>query len=137
MIPTNYDDQLIESYNSAIPGWAQQRTTSQSPIVVADCSRAAGYTNAMFEDSLHPNALGDQFIASKVGPPLIQFIRDVQGGGTAPPTSTTTTSTSVAPQPTAACAARWGQCGGRDWTGPKCCAQGTCQVSNEWFSQCL
>ncbi|KAK4155189.1 cellobiose dehydrogenase [Chaetomidium leptoderma] len=34
--------------------------------------------------------------------------------------------------------AKWGQCGGRQWTGAFVCAAGsTCQVQNEWYSQCL
>ncbi|KAK4031620.1 carbohydrate-binding module family 1 protein [Parachaetomium inaequale] len=48
------------------------------------------------------------------------------------------------PQPTAGngnsgtgCAALYGQCGGRDFTGAKCCASGTCKAANEWYSQCL
>ncbi|ELQ41141.1 hypothetical protein OOU_Y34scaffold00300g2 [Pyricularia oryzae Y34] len=28
-------------------------------------------------------------------------------------------------------------CGGQDWTGAKCCSQGTCKVSNQWYSQCV
>ncbi|KAG8823585.1 hypothetical protein FRC19_003497, partial [Serendipita sp. 401] len=31
----------------------------------------------------------------------------------------------------------YGQCGGQGWTGPTTCAQGTCKVSNQWYSQCL
>lgn len=31
----------------------------------------------------------------------------------------------------------YGQCGGEGWTGPKTCAQGTCKVSNQYYSQCL
>ncbi|KFA47734.1 hypothetical protein S40293_09483 [Stachybotrys chartarum IBT 40293] len=31
----------------------------------------------------------------------------------------------------------YGQCGGQGWTGPTTCAQGTCTVSNQWYSQCL
>ncbi|KFZ24205.1 hypothetical protein V502_01314 [Pseudogymnoascus sp. VKM F-4520 (FW-2644)] len=35
-------------------------------------------------------------------------------------------------------AAHWGQCGGSGWTGPTACASPyTCQVSNQWYSQCL
>lgn len=60
------------------------------------------------------------------------------GGGSIPQTSTTTTST-AGNQPTLSpeCAALYGQCGGQDWTGPTCCASGTCKVSNQWYSQCL
>ncbi|KAI9150026.1 putative Carbohydrate Esterase Family 3 [Paramyrothecium foliicola] len=140
IIPTSWSDATIESVNSAIPGWAQQRSTSQSPIVVADCSRAAGFTNSMLEtDGIHPNSQGDQFLAQQIGPKLIQFIKDVRGGTTNPPPSTTlrTSATSNMPQPTGTCAALYGQCGGSGWPGPKCCTQGTCKASNEWYSQCL
>ena len=76
MIPTQWSDSTIEAVNTAIPNWAKQRTTTQSPITVADCSRAAGMTNAMLKgDKVHPNDLGDQFIAKQVGPVLIQVIK--------------------------------------------------------------
>lgn len=33
---------------------------------------------------------------------------------------------------------RWGQCGGRRWTGSFLCVEGTtCTPQNEWYSQCL
>ncbi|KAK4232733.1 NAD(P)H-quinone oxidoreductase subunit N [Achaetomium macrosporum] len=81
LIPTSWSDATIEAVNSAIPGWVQTHTTPQSPIVIADCSRAAGFTNAMLQtDGVHPNAQGDQFIAKQIGPKLIQFINDVRGG---------------------------------------------------------
>lgn len=33
---------------------------------------------------------------------------------------------------------RWGQCGGQQWEGGMVCAKPyTCQVVNEWYSQCL
>ncbi|KAK7960347.1 GDSL-like Lipase/Acylhydrolase [Apiospora saccharicola] len=80
MIPTSWSDATIESVNSAIPAWASQHSTTASPIVVADCSRAAGFTNAMLQqDGVHPNDLGDQFIAQQVGPKLIQAIKAAQG----------------------------------------------------------
>lgn len=35
-------------------------------------------------------------------------------------------------------AQRWGQCGGKGYTGPTACVSGTkCQVQNDWYSQCL
>lgn len=49
---------------------------------------------------------------------------------------TTTTRTTSSPQPTGACAPLYGQCGGSGWTGPTCCASGTCKAGNEWYSQC-
>ncbi|KAL8369484.1 hypothetical protein RB595_000008 [Gaeumannomyces hyphopodioides] len=75
IIPTRWSDATIESVNSAIPNWASQRSTSASPITVADCSRAAGFTNNMLEgDGVHSNGQGDDFIAKQVGPKLIQAI---------------------------------------------------------------
>ena len=83
LIPTSWSDATIEGVNTAIPGWVQAHTTSESPIVIADCSRAAGFTNGMLAgDGVHPNDQGDQFIAKQVGPKLVQFIKDVIGNGT-------------------------------------------------------
>jgi cellulose 1,4-beta-cellobiosidase len=63
---------------------------------------------------------------------------------TAKPTSTssvkTTSTSSAATVPTggAGTVPHWGQCGGKQWTGPTACAAPyTCKVSNEWYSQCL
>ncbi|KAK7937240.1 uncharacterized protein PG986_014108 [Apiospora aurea] len=138
LIPTSWSDSTIESVNSAIPAWASQHSTSASPIAVADCSRAAGFTNAMLQqDGVHPNDLGDQFIAQQVGPKLIAAIK--AGGGSAPVATTTlkTSTTAGAPStPTGNCAAMYAQCGGNGWAGATCCAQGACKVSNEWYSQC-
>jgi len=54
------------------------------------------------------------------------------GGGT------TTTPPSTGPTGTSgACSALYGQCGGIDWTGAKCCSAGTCQEANAYYSQCL
>jgi hypothetical protein len=143
LIPTSWSDATIESLNSQIPSWAQARSTTDSPIVVADCSRAAGYTNGMLEgDGVHPNTAGDQFLAQQIGPKLIQFIKDVQGGtGSQPPPASSTSAqppaqSSSQPPPSGSCASLWGQCGGNGWTGPTCCSQGTCKLSNEWYSQC-
>ncbi|KAK0732470.1 SGNH hydrolase-type esterase domain-containing protein [Apiosordaria backusii] len=147
LIPTSWSDATIEAVNNAIPGWVQTHTTSQSPIVIADCSRAAGFTNNMLEgDGVHPNSQGDQFLARQIGPKLIQFIDDVQGGSGSPsttvptptPATTLSTITTSSPQPTGGnCAALYGQCGGQGFQGPTCCSQGTCRASNQWYSQCL
>ncbi|KAK3215970.1 hypothetical protein GRF29_8g1693499 [Pseudopithomyces chartarum] len=76
LIPTSWSDATVESINTQIPNWVSQHTTAQSPITIADCSRAAGYTNAMLRgDGVHPNDQGDQFIASKVGPALIKALQ--------------------------------------------------------------
>ncbi|SPO03716.1 related to cellulose binding protein CEL1 [Cephalotrichum gorgonifer] len=39
--------------------------------------------------------------------------------------------------PCTKCAPLYGRCGGRGFTGPTCCSQGTCRQSNPWYSQCL
>ena len=95
LIPTSWSDATIEAINNAIPGWVQARTTSQSPIVIADCSRAAGFTNAMLQsDGVHPNDQGDRFLAEQIGPKLLQFINDV-GGAAGNPSAAATTATNV------------------------------------------
>ncbi|KAF9480944.1 hypothetical protein BDN70DRAFT_893748 [Pholiota conissans] len=52
---------------------------------------------------------------------------------TTPPVTTSTPTTT----PVTGGAALYGQCGGTGWTGPTTCAQGTCKVSNQYYSQCL
>ncbi|KAK3389202.1 SGNH hydrolase-type esterase domain-containing protein [Podospora didyma] len=76
LIPTSWSDKTVEAVNTAIPGWAAQHNTSQSPVTVADCSRAGGMTNAMLRsDGVHPNDQGDQFIAKQLSPVLIRVIK--------------------------------------------------------------
>merc|ERR1711979_160394 len=42
------------------------------------------------------------------------------------------------PTPSADCSSTYDQCGGNNWGGPTCCQAGsTCQVQNEWYSQCV
>ncbi|KAJ4002543.1 hypothetical protein NW752_012464 [Fusarium irregulare] len=67
------------------------------------------------------------------------------GGSTNPPTTTLQTSarpsSSTQNPPTNTqpgnCASLWGQCGGSGFTGPKCCATGTCKATNDFYSQCV
>ncbi|TDZ47007.1 Endo-1,4-beta-xylanase B [Colletotrichum trifolii] len=56
-------------------------------------------------------------------------------GGSPPPSSPPPTS----PPPSGgSCAAKWTQCGGSGWSGATCCQSGsTCQVTNQWYSQCV
>jgi len=56
------------------------------------------------------------------------------GTGTNPGGGSSTTS---APPSSSTGAPLYGQCGGIGWTGPTTCAQGTCKVSNPYYSQCL
>merc|ERR1711918_43021 len=57
------------------------------------------------------------------------------------PVTTRAPVTTVPPTPTQRPAPSgsplWGQCGGNNWTGPTSCAEGRCQISNEWYSQCV
>ncbi|KAI4671671.1 uncharacterized protein J4E78_000167 [Alternaria triticimaculans] len=39
--------------------------------------------------------------------------------------------------PAAGCASMYGQCGGKGFTGAKCCAKGSCKAANDWYSQCV
>jgi endoglucanase len=49
-----------------------------------------------------------------------------------PPTPT------PSPTPSTTCSGLWQQCGGKTWTGPTCCVKrSTCQVTNEYYSQCV
>ncbi|KFA74911.1 hypothetical protein S40288_11168 [Stachybotrys chartarum IBT 40288] len=146
LIPSTFNGGPITTLNNAIPGWVQQYTTVQSPIVIADCSSNNGFTTGMLEDGIHPNLQGDQFIARQIGPLLIQFIRDIQGSPN--PSSTTLTTISMTTSTTSSrtltsttaapsggnCAPLWGQCGGRGFDGPTCCSQGINGNDNRLFA---
>lgn len=64
-------------------------------------------------------------------------IRASGGNPTPTPTSSSSPSTPTSALPGGNCAALYGQCGGQGWSGATCCSQGTCKVSNPWYSQCL
>ncbi|GJC90822.1 multidomain esterase [Colletotrichum liriopes] len=76
LIPLSYNMNGVDAVNAQIPKWAQSQNSTNSPILLADCSTAAGYTLVMNkQDGVHPNEQGDRFIASKVGPLLIKQIK--------------------------------------------------------------
>ncbi|CAF2616788.1 unnamed protein product [Rotaria sp. Silwood2] len=52
-------------------------------------------------------------------------------------TQSTAISSSSSSSVNQGCSALWEQCGGIGWTGPTCCYQSTCVVSNPYYSQCL
>jgi cellulase len=55
-----------------------------------------------------------------------------------PPSTTTTTSKTTTSSASGATQTEYGQCGGTGYTGPTVCAAPyTCQVSNQYYSQCL
>ena len=109
--------------NTPSSGWTQK--------IYGDGSQLQGFFGASVGHS--PNVVPDN---------LLRFF-GIVGGGTQPsstsgnPLPTTSTSTGGGTNPTGTCQSLYGQCGGNGWTGAKCCAQGTCKVSNEWYSQCL
>ncbi|KAF3163921.1 hypothetical protein EYR41_005674 [Orbilia oligospora] len=55
------------------------------------------------------------------------------GGGT----TTTPQAAQTTPGNSGNCASLYGQCGGLNFNGPKCCSSGNCRYSNDWYSQCL
>ncbi|XP_006457579.1 hypothetical protein AGABI2DRAFT_196213 [Agaricus bisporus var. bisporus H97] len=64
----------------------------------------------------------------------------ITGDGSTPPTSPppTTTPPSTTTSPNGPAQSQWGQCGGIGWQGPFTCVAGTtCQMINQWYSQCL
>jgi lysophospholipase L1-like esterase len=80
VIPLSFNNNGINTLNAAIPAWAAQKNSTESPIQLADCSTKAGYTNAMNRDGVHPNAQGDALMAKQIGPILIQMIKDKIAG---------------------------------------------------------
>ena len=70
----------VDDINKAIPAWVEANTKPNSPIVIADCSKEAGFTAGMLRDGVHPNAQGDQFMAKQISPLLIQFVKDKLAG---------------------------------------------------------
>lgn len=57
-------DQRVITLNNSIPGWAQSKTSSQSPIIIVD--QWTGFdVIADTYDGVHPNEQGDRKIAAK------------------------------------------------------------------------
>ncbi|WP_049565893.1 cellulose binding domain-containing protein [Nonomuraea sp. SBT364] len=79
--------------NDAIPGWAAATSTQQSPVVVVD--QWTGFsTGADTYDGVHPNAAGDQKIADRWYPALVDAL---SGTPTVSPTATPTVTSTVPP----------------------------------------
>jgi len=64
--------------NNAIPSWAAGLNSTESPIFIADCY--TGYQMSDLRDGVHPNLNGDQFIAARVGPLLLDAVRQSLAG---------------------------------------------------------
>lgn len=82
--------QRVVALNDAIPGWAAGISTAQSPVVVVD--QWTGFsTGADTYDGVHPNASGDQKIADRWYPALVDVLSGPQ------PTVTPTLTPTVTP----------------------------------------
>lgn len=113
----NVGNVYYAEYGNSGPGaagnrvsWARRLAGPVAPAAVL----GADYAAQPWFDAAYPNAATD---------------------GTPPPTATPTAAPGNGGG--GACAALYGQCGGQGHTGPKCCAAGTCTLSNDWYSQCL
>lgn len=56
---------------------------------------------------------------------------------TSPASTTTTASSGSGSSGSGNCVALYAQCGGTGYTGGTCCTTGSCQYSNQYYSQCL
>ncbi len=67
----------IQALNARIPAWAQGLNSTDSPIVIADCY--TGFSTSDLRDGVHPSASGDKIIASRVGPLLLNYVKQSLG----------------------------------------------------------
>ena len=89
MNPSNCADcgQRVAALNAAIPSWASQKSTPQSPVVVVN--QWTGFSTASDTyDGVHPNDAGNQKMSDRWYPALAAQL----GGATRPPTSNPPTS---------------------------------------------
>lgn len=74
VIPLSFGNQGIEQLNARIPEWARSMNSTESPIVIADCY--TGFNSfSDLRDGVHPSLSGDRLIASRVGPLLLNYVR--------------------------------------------------------------
>lgn len=67
----------IQQINARIPEWARGLNSTESPIVIADCY--TGFSTSDLRDGVHPSLSGDRIIASRVGPLLLNYVRQSLG----------------------------------------------------------
>ncbi|WP_347331751.1 GDSL-type esterase/lipase family protein [Marinimicrobium locisalis] len=84
-------NQRVQALNAAIPGWAQNLGTEQSPIVVVDQYSGFDY-NADTYDGVHPNDSGDEKIAEA----WFGSLTEVLDGGSTSESSSSSISSSMA-----------------------------------------
>ncbi|KAF8954535.1 glycosyl hydrolase family 61-domain-containing protein [Flammula alnicola] len=131
--------QTLTTY--AIPGPAPYEIAS--PAVAATAWPTTATWNTALQPSTVPTVVPGAPGTTVVGPPTTPVGPTTTPTviKTTPPITTPTTIQTPVPPPTttpvAGGAALYGQCGGIGWTGPTACAQGTCQATNAYYSQCL
>ncbi|KIH91646.1 hypothetical protein SPBR_02006 [Sporothrix brasiliensis 5110] len=74
VIPLPLSPQGIIDINKAIPAWATGLNSTDSPIVIADCN--TDFPTSDLRDGIHPNLSGDKVMASRIGPLLLNFIKE-------------------------------------------------------------
>lgn len=77
VIPLSTGNSGIVALNQRIPAWAAGLNTTESPIVVGDCY--TGYKTSDLRDGVHPSISGDKFLATKIGPLLLNFVKQSLG----------------------------------------------------------
>ena len=76
IIPMRWDDATAASVNSQLPAWVQQYNSTQSPIFLAEITKSTGFAASMLQsDGVHPTTQGDQVIANKVAPLIINAVK--------------------------------------------------------------
>jgi acetylxylan esterase len=135
----------IRSYNESIKEWSGVHGYSGNPTASYSNTPGARLTKYIYGDRLQGiwgSGIGHVVPTNETE--ALQWFGIIGGGSGTTPTQVGTstrasvTASATAAPPTGNCAAKWGQCGGEGYTGPKCCQSGsTCTVSNQWYSQCL
>ncbi|KAL2162518.1 hypothetical protein VTH06DRAFT_7432 [Thermothelomyces fergusii] len=77
VIPISWSYGPVEAINARIPQWAASLNTTDSPIFIADCYN--GFSTSWLPDGIHPNLDGDRFLASRIGPLLVNLARQSLG----------------------------------------------------------
>ncbi len=77
VIPLPLSPAGINAINAGIPSWAKGLNSTDSPIAIADCNK--DFPSSDLRDGVHPNLAGDKIIASRVGPLLLDFIKQSLG----------------------------------------------------------
>ncbi|TKX27050.1 GDSL-like lipase/acylhydrolase family protein [Elsinoe australis] len=156
----------INDINAAIPGFVSTRAAAGKKILTVDMSTPK-LTLTDLVDGIHPTVAGYEKMADiwlsgltdaaakgwlvsggaasgSNAPAPTTSVRPAAPSSTtaAGPTTTvapTTSSAAPAPAPTGAgTVGKYGQCGGKGYTGPTTCAEGSsCKSAGEWYSQCL